>query len=101
MIAPTRTLLRLGGRRRYLDRRRLRHGSSTGPAARSSTPTISAGARQLQPEDPSKPEGQKYGYGISQLAGDRIRFIHGGEMPGSTQNQLRPTNKLTLIIWTI
>ncbi|MGA6930101.1 MAG: serine hydrolase domain-containing protein, partial [Pseudolabrys sp.] len=37
----------------------------------------------LQPEDPSKPEGQKYGYGIAQLSwGPNTIYFHGGETPG-------------------
>ena len=34
----------------------------------------------LQPEDPSKPDGQRYGYGISQLRwGPNTIYFHGGE----------------------
>src|SRR6266567_2682842 len=34
----------------------------------------------LQPEDPSKPDGQQYGYGISQLRwGANTMYFHGGE----------------------
>src|SRR6266478_7124258 len=37
----------------------------------------------LKPEDPSKPEGQKYGYGIAQLSwGPNTIYFHGGETPG-------------------
>ena len=56
----------------------------------------------LQPEDPSKPEGQKYGYGISQISwGPNTIYFHGGEMPGfNSKISCDPTNKLTLIIWT-
>jgi len=56
----------------------------------------------LQPEDPSKPEGQKYGYGISQISwGPNTIYFHGGEMPGfNSKISYDPTNKLTLIIWT-
>ena len=56
----------------------------------------------LQPEDPSKPEGQKYGYGISQFSwGPNTIYFHGGEMPGfNSKISYDPTNKLTLIIWT-
>ena len=56
----------------------------------------------LQPEDPSKPEGQKYGYGISQISwGLNTIYFHGGEMPGfNSKISYDPTNKLTLIIWT-
>ena len=38
----------------------------------------------LQPEDPSKPEGQRYGYGISQLAGDRTQSIFTAARPPAT-----------------
>src|SRR5438067_862056 len=56
----------------------------------------------LQPEVPSKPEGQKYGYGISQVSwGPNTIYFHGGEMPGfNSKISYDPTNKLTLIIWT-
>ena len=56
----------------------------------------------LQPEVASKPEGQKYGYGISQLSwGSNTIYFHGGEMPGfNSKISYDPTNKLTLIIWT-
>ena len=36
-----------------------------------------------QPEDPSKPEGQQYGYGIARLRwGPNTMYFHGGETPG-------------------
>src|SRR5262249_3969582 len=36
-----------------------------------------------EPEDPSKPLGQKYGYGITQMTfGPNSLYFHGGEMPG-------------------
>jgi len=56
----------------------------------------------LQPEDPSKPKGQKYGYGIAQLSwGSNTIYFHGGETPGyNSKISYDPTNKLTLIIWT-
>jgi CubicO group peptidase (beta-lactamase class C family) len=46
----------------------------------------------VQPEVASKPEGQKYGYGISQFSwGPNTIYIHGGEMPWlQLENQLRP-----------
>ncbi|MGC2626740.1 MAG: hypothetical protein WA269_07870, partial [Candidatus Udaeobacter sp.] len=55
----------------------------------------------LQPEVASKPEGQKYGYGISQISwGPNTIYFHGGEMPGfNSKITYDPTNKLTLIIW--
>jgi D-alanyl-D-alanine carboxypeptidase len=56
----------------------------------------------LQPEDPSKPKGQKYGYGIAQLTwGPNTIYFHGGETPGyNSKISYDPTNQLTLIIWT-
>src|SRR5436190_9069669 len=53
----------------------------------------------LQPEDPGKPEGQKYGDGISQISwGPNTIYFHGGEMPGfNSKISYDPTNKLTLI----
>ena len=37
----------------------------------------------VQPEDPSKPEGQKYGYGIAQFSwGPNTIYFHGGETAG-------------------
>jgi D-alanyl-D-alanine carboxypeptidase len=56
----------------------------------------------LQPEDPSKPNGQKYGYGIAQLSwGANTIYFHGGETPGyNSKISYDPTNQLTLIIWT-
>jgi D-alanyl-D-alanine carboxypeptidase len=55
----------------------------------------------VQPEDPSKPEGQKYGYGISQFSwGPNAIYFHGGEMPGfNSKISYDPTNQLTLIMW--
>jgi D-alanyl-D-alanine carboxypeptidase len=56
----------------------------------------------VQPEMASKPEGQKYGYGISQFGwGPNTIYFHGGEMPGfNSKISYDPTNQLTLIIWT-
>ncbi len=56
----------------------------------------------LRPEDPSKPEGQKYGYGISQLSwGPNTIYFHGGETPGyNSKISYDPTNRMTLIVWT-
>jgi D-alanyl-D-alanine carboxypeptidase len=56
----------------------------------------------VQPEVASKPEGQKYGYGISQFSwGPNTIYFHGGEMPGfNSKISYDPTNQLTLIIWT-
>ena len=56
----------------------------------------------LQPEDPSKPKGQKYGYGIAQLSwGPNTIYFHGGETPGyNSKISYDPTNDMTLIVWT-
>jgi D-alanyl-D-alanine carboxypeptidase len=56
----------------------------------------------LEPEDPSKPLGQKYGYGISQIIfGPNRVYFHGGEMPGyNSFIGYDPLNDVTLIIWT-
>jgi D-alanyl-D-alanine carboxypeptidase len=56
----------------------------------------------LEPVDPNKPDGQKYGYGIAQLQfGSNKLFFHGGEMPGyNSFIGHDPINNVTLIIWT-
>ena len=56
----------------------------------------------LEPQDPSKPLGQKYGYGFSQITfGPNSLYFHGGEMPGYTSFMgYDPVNDVTLIIWT-
>jgi D-alanyl-D-alanine carboxypeptidase len=56
----------------------------------------------LKPEDPSKPEGQKYGYGISQFSwGPNTIYFHGGETPGyNSKISYDPANDMTLIVWT-
>jgi D-alanyl-D-alanine carboxypeptidase len=56
----------------------------------------------LQPEDPSKPEGQKYGYGIAELSwGPNTIYFHGGETPGyNSKISYDPANQMTLIVWT-
>jgi len=56
----------------------------------------------LEPQDPSKPLGQKYGYGISQIIfGPNSVYFHGGEMPGYNSFMgYDPVNAVTLIIWT-
>ena len=56
----------------------------------------------LKPEDPSKPEGQKYGYGIAQLSwGPNTIYFHGGETPGyNSKISYDPINDMTLIVWT-
>jgi D-alanyl-D-alanine carboxypeptidase len=56
----------------------------------------------LEPQDPSKPLGQKYGYGISQITfGPNSVYFHGGEMPGYNSFMgYDPVNDVTVIIWT-
>jgi D-alanyl-D-alanine carboxypeptidase len=56
----------------------------------------------LRPEDPSKPDGQQYGYGISQIRwGSNKIYFHGGETPGyNSFIGYDPTNKVTLVVWT-
>jgi D-alanyl-D-alanine carboxypeptidase len=55
-----------------------------------------------KPEDPSKPEGQKYGYGISQRSwGPNTIYFHGGETPGyNSKISYDLVNDMTLIVWT-
>ena len=55
-----------------------------------------------EPEDPAKPEGQKYGYGISVITfGPNKIYFHGGEMPGYNSFMGHdPANNVTLIVWT-
>ena len=68
-----------------------------------STPTTNAaGSTACKPEDPSKPEGQKYGYGIAQLSwGPNTIYFHGGETPGyNSKISYDPANDMTLIVWT-
>jgi D-alanyl-D-alanine carboxypeptidase len=56
----------------------------------------------LEPQDPSKPLVQKYGYGISQVTfGPNSMYFHGGEMPGYNSFMgYDPVNDVTLVIWT-
>jgi D-alanyl-D-alanine carboxypeptidase len=56
----------------------------------------------LEPQDPSKSLGQKYGYGISQITfGPNSVYFHGGEMPGYNSFMgYDPVNDVTLVIWT-
>jgi len=56
----------------------------------------------LQPEDSSKPNGQKYGYGIAQLSwGPNTIYFHGGETPGyNSKISYDLANDMTLIVWT-
>jgi D-alanyl-D-alanine carboxypeptidase len=57
----------------------------------------------LQPEDPAKPDGQKYGYGISyqRFGPSAAMYYHGGEMPGFNSFMgYDPDNDVSLVIWT-
>jgi D-alanyl-D-alanine carboxypeptidase len=56
----------------------------------------------LKSEDPSKPEGQKYGYGITQISwGPNSIYFHGGETAGyNSKISYDPANDMTLIVWT-
>jgi len=56
----------------------------------------------LQPQDPSKPDGQQYGYGVSQLRwGPNAIYFHGGETPGyNSKICYDPANQMTLVVWT-
>jgi hypothetical protein len=55
-----------------------------------------------EPEDPSNPKGQKYGYGIVLIAfGPNKLYFHGREMPGYNSFMGHdPVNDVTLVIWT-
>lgn len=54
-----------------------------------------------QPQDPKKPDGQGYGYGIGQFrVGPNRIYFHGGEIPGFNSFMGRdPLNKVTLVVW--
>ena len=56
----------------------------------------------LTPQDPSKPLGQKYGYGISQITfGPNSLYFHGGELPGYNSFMgYDSVNDVTLVVWT-
>lgn len=56
----------------------------------------------LQLEDPSKPKGQKYGYGIVQINwGPNTIYFHGGETVGYNSFMgYDIDNHVTLVIWT-
>lgn len=55
-----------------------------------------------EPEDPARPQGQKYGYGIALMTfGPNRVYFHGGEMPGYNSFMgYDPDNDVTLVIWT-
>lgn len=56
----------------------------------------------LKPEDPAKPDGQRYGFGISELRwGPNQILFHGGETPGYNSKIAHDAaNELSLVIWT-
>jgi D-alanyl-D-alanine carboxypeptidase len=56
----------------------------------------------LRPEDPKKPQGQQYGYGIILLSwGKNSMYYHGGETAGyNSFIGYDPANKVTLVVWT-
>ena len=56
----------------------------------------------LRPEDPNKPDGQKYGYGIAGLHwGPNTMYFHGGETAGYNSFMgYDPGNQVTLVVWT-
>ncbi|WP_433276707.1 serine hydrolase domain-containing protein [Pseudonocardia xinjiangensis] len=57
----------------------------------------------VQPEYPTKPDGQQYGYGISlqRFGPTASMYYHGGELPGfNSFIGHDPDNKVTLVIWT-
>ena len=55
-----------------------------------------------QPEDPNKPDGHQYGYGIAKLHwGPNTIYFHGGETAGfNSFIGHDPGNHVTLVIWT-
>jgi D-alanyl-D-alanine carboxypeptidase len=56
----------------------------------------------VKPEDPSKPEGQQYGYGIAQFHWGLTKiYFHGGETAGYNSFMgYDPINQVTLVVWT-
>ena len=57
----------------------------------------------LQPEDPNRPDGQQYGYGISyqRFGPNAAMYYHGGELPGFNSFMgYDPDNDVTLVVWT-
>jgi len=58
--------------------------------------------KSVQLEDPNKPEGLHYGYGIAQLHwGPNAFYFHGGETPGyNSFIGYDLTNQVTLVVWT-
>jgi D-alanyl-D-alanine carboxypeptidase len=59
--------------------------------------------QSLQAEDPSAPDGQQYGYGISyqRFGPNASMYYHGGELPGFNSFMGHDIdNDVTLVIWT-
>ncbi|MBC2640565.1 beta-lactamase family protein [Rhodococcus wratislaviensis] len=59
--------------------------------------------QSLQAEDPSAPDGQQYGYGISyqRFGPNASMYYHGGELPGFNSFMGHDIdNEVTLVIWT-
>ena len=56
----------------------------------------------VRPEDPSKPDGQQYGYGIAQVRwGPNTMYFHGGETPGYNSFLGHDLiSQMTLVVWT-
>lgn len=56
----------------------------------------------FKPQDPDKPHGQQYGYGMVRLSwGPNTIYFHGGETVGyNSKISYDPSNRTTLIIWT-
>lgn len=56
----------------------------------------------FKPQDPDKPHGQQYGYGMVRLSwGPNTIYFHGGETVGyNSKISYDPGNRTTLIIWT-
>jgi D-alanyl-D-alanine carboxypeptidase len=56
----------------------------------------------LRPQDPKKPNGLNYGYGIALIRwGTNAMYFHGGETAGyNSFIGYDPVNKVTLIVWT-
>ncbi|MEO6835402.1 MAG: serine hydrolase domain-containing protein [Candidatus Tumulicola sp.] len=56
----------------------------------------------LRPEDPGKPDGQQYGYGISEIRwSSNAMYFHGGETVGFNSFMgYDPKNDVALVVWT-
>ena len=96
-------LLCRGGRGRHLHRQRSRHlDPGTGGGRVFNAEYQRRWLDSLRPEDPNKPDGQQYGYGIGQLRwGPNAIYFHGGETPGyNSFIGYDPANQMTLVVWT-